>query len=269
MARRRRPGDGRGAHPEPVARHPRLLQPAAGARGNGGDVRGVAGAGHPRRRQLHPVAAERALGSDRRTAVLAVGPDAARAAGARGADLRARLRPRGGVPELPRPPRRVRLRLVAGGRRVHRHRSQPRPRAAVRGAGVRHDRPRVRGPHRAHHVERRAGADERVDQGGGGRGTRRLLRPGSRRARPRGRRSRRLRRRTRRPGTRQLPGRDHRPRADRRGAGRRHGARRRGARRPTCSRPRRNCCATTSTAAASCCSCWTRRTPTTTRRSPT
>ena len=134
------------------------------------------------RDQLPGVAPQQALGPDRGEAVHAVGPDQEGAR--RDSSGRSSIRVFDRAEGFERFRERLdEYRYVSDKVSVEYIDVERRPagRAALRGPAARHGGVRVRRPRRAGHVGRRAGADQRPDQGRPGPAEQGLLRPGARR----------------------------------------------------------------------------------------
>ena len=166
-ARDRRPGLHAALHPQPVARGRALvLGPRGALRHAGGRQRRSSCSGSWSAINYLGVAAQQALGPDG-------GASSSRCRTRPRRSCRAcRSRSRSGCSRRPTTSTRFRDRLdeyqyalEAGDGRVHRRRQASGAGAAVPGAAARHGRLRVRRPHRARHLRRRAGADQRPDQG--------------------------------------------------------------------------------------------------------
>ncbi len=142
--------------------------------------------GDPLRHQLSVVAAQQAVGSHGREAVLAVRSNEESITGAAEAGPHPRLRSQRRLRAIPRTARRVPVRSRSRSPSSTSTWSGSRPwRAKLKVTGAGHGRHRVRRPDRAGHVRRRAGADQRADQGHPGQDAQGVLRPGTRRTRAR------------------------------------------------------------------------------------
>ena len=183
--------------------------------------------GPAHRRQLPGISEKPPLGSHREPAVQSLAADAADPREAGCAGQRAGLRSPHRVRSVSRSAERVPVRLQQGRRRIPRSGQAAGSRDPEPGAGVRHRRLRLQRPHRARHLVRRAGADQRADQSDHRIGAKGLFPPGARREGNGGQRARGLQRRRDGAGIRELQGRDAVAGAAADGAGRRHGGCRR------------------------------------------
>ena len=102
---------------------------------------------------------------------------------ARFADADSRLRPGAGIPALSRQAEGIRVRIEESLDRVHRSGQEADGGPPGGHPDLRHDRLRLQGPHRAHHLRHRAGSDQHRHQGRVGQAAQGLFHPGARRTR--------------------------------------------------------------------------------------